>query len=196
MCLKTIFSTPVWILEYENFEKEKNKFLESGNKYRKENPQSEFYSNRKGYQSPKKLYEKEGLSNLFNFICGACSLSARQLELRNKKPIIVAAWINYNESREAINIQHSHDGVFSGVFYLKTPTGSGNLTLVNPHINSLWKGCVISNPKNGFTSEHVSIQPKEGQLIIWPSYLEHFVEPNTCDDSRISISFNIQLLED
>lgn len=195
MCLKTIFSTPIWITKYENFEEEKNKFLESGDEYRRENPQSEFYSNRGGYQSPKQLYQKEGLSNLFNFICGVSNVSANQLKLKNKKTLIASSWINYNETKEAMNIQHSHDGVFSGVFYLKTPVGCGNLILVNPHINAMWRGCVMSNPKDGFTSEHISIKPKEGQLILWPSYLEHFVEPNTCDECRISISFNIQLSE-
>ena len=31
----------------------------------------------------------------------------------------------------------------------------------------------------------------EGLLAIWPSYLDHFVEPSQTDEERISISFDI-----
>jgi hypothetical protein len=31
----------------------------------------------------------------------------------------------------------------------------------------------------------------EGLLMIWPSYLDHFVEPSQTDEERISISFDI-----
>ena len=31
----------------------------------------------------------------------------------------------------------------------------------------------------------------EGLLMIWPSYVDHFVEPNQTNNERISISFDI-----
>lgn len=35
---------------------------------------------------------------------------------------------------------------------------------------------------------------KQGDLIIFPSYLNHFVKPNTSDKKRITITFNIEML--
>ena len=35
------------------------------------------------------------------------------------------------------------------------------------------------------------IKPIEGLLIIFPSYLDHFVEPSNADEDRISISFDV-----
>ena len=38
-----------------------------------------------------------------------------------------------------------------------------------------------------------SIKPEEGLLVLFPSYLEHSVNPNNSDKKRIVISFNINL---
>jgi ectoine hydroxylase-related dioxygenase (phytanoyl-CoA dioxygenase family) len=40
----------------------------------------------------------------------------------------------------------------------------------------------------------LKIEPEEGSLIIFPSYLPHSVEPNKHDEERISISFNVLAL--
>ena len=37
-----------------------------------------------------------------------------------------------------------------------------------------------------------TVNPLNGQLIIFPSYLEHYVEPNLTQETRISISGNIK----
>ena len=43
-----------------------------------------------------------------------------------------------------------------------------------------------------FTKEPViRIEPVEGNIILFPSYLPHSVETNNHDEERISISFNL-----
>jgi predicted 2-oxoglutarate/Fe(II)-dependent dioxygenase YbiX len=39
-----------------------------------------------------------------------------------------------------------------------------------------------------------SVDVEEGDIIIFPSTLEHLVQPQTTDESRITISFNIRAL--
>ena len=39
--------------------------------------------------------------------------------------------------------------------------------------------------------EFKNLNIMEGLLMIWPSYLDHFVEPSQTDEERISISFDI-----
>ena len=39
-----------------------------------------------------------------------------------------------------------------------------------------------------------SITPKAGTLVLFPSYLEHKVNPNLSNEERIVISFNVSLL--
>ena len=44
-------------------------------------------------------------------------------------------------------------------------------------------------------SDSASINPQEGLLVLFPSYIEHFVEPNQSSEDRISISFNLLSLK-
>ena len=39
------------------------------------------------------------------------------------------------------------------------------------------------------------IKVLEGDLLIFPSYLPHYVEPNKSDEDRIVISFNIDIIK-
>ena len=105
--------------------------------------------------------------------------------------VMPAAWLNVNDSRQCMNSDHIHGGVFSGVFYLQTPEGSGKLVLQNPAINRMWLGCSLSPRKNKFTGISTRIEPVEGNIILFPSYLPHSVETNNHDEERISISFNL-----
>jgi uncharacterized protein (TIGR02466 family) len=36
--------------------------------------------------------------------------------------------------------------------------------------------------------------PLEGRMLIFPSYLAHQVEPNESDEDRISVSFNLSIV--
>jgi uncharacterized protein (TIGR02466 family) len=70
-----------------------------------------------------------------------------------------------------MNSEHVHGDVFSGVFYLKAPEESGKLVLQNPAINRMWNGCALTSQKNQFTGESIRIEPVEGNIILFPSYL-------------------------
>ena len=43
-------------------------------------------------------------------------------------------------------------------------------------------------------SNFFSITPKEGLLVLFPSYLHHSVDMNKAEEERIVISFNIDLI--
>ena len=48
-----------------------------------------------------------------------------------------------------------------------------------------------SNDLTGSNAGCISVVPKEGKIILFPSFLDHLVEPNLTHEPRISISFNI-----
>jgi uncharacterized protein (TIGR02466 family) len=97
-------------------------------------------------------------------------------------------------SEHGWNSPHIHPrSLISGVFYVKTPDTVQNNTARN---YSGWFG--LSDPRQGSQQwplseqmTHVYIQPQEGTLILFPSYLTHFVSPFNSKESRISIAFNI-----
>lgn len=186
-----IYSTPVWQSEYENFEENREKFLEFVHNYRENNPEGKNVSNVGGYQSPKTLQLEGVFSDLYDHICSIALKAASDLDFIDLDIGISSAWININDHKGCINAQHIHDSVFAGVFYLSAPEGSGKLILKNTSMNEMWPGSKLSSEKNQFTATDVQIDPVEGDIILWPSYLPHSVNPNTHDGERISISFNI-----
>ena len=94
---------------------------------------------------------------------------------------VQSMWANVNQ-QHSFNYHHTHEGYLSGVFYLKVPKNSGRLVFTNPAIRS------ESHP---IRVRNYPITPEPLACIVFPSWLEHYVEPNLSNDTRISISFNI-----
>jgi uncharacterized protein (TIGR02466 family) len=194
MELLPIFSTPIWSSVYPDFEEHKNSFLTCVRNFKTNNPKGENKSNIAGYQSPFTLQGEEELRPLFQYVCEMAIQAVQDLNFIPSNIFLTHAWVNFNDSRECMNSEHVHGEVFSGVFYLKVPPNSGKLVLNNSAMNRLWGGCSLIQEKNQFTGEQMKIEPEEGTIILFPSYLPHSVETNSHDDERISISFNLMVL--
>ena len=192
MNLMAIYSTPLWQSEYPNFEEEKETLLAAVKEFKEQNPTKEIpRSNINGYQSPSTLQNNEKLHPLYEYICQMAYKAAADLDFIDCDVALTEAWLHVNDSRQCMNSQHIHGDTLSGVFYLQTPEGSGKLSIVNPAINRMWDGCNLTSQKNQFTGETISIEPVEGNIILFPSYIAHSVATNDHDEERISISFNI-----
>jgi len=50
-----------------------------------------------------------------------------------------------------------------------------------------------SNRTNYLTYNKVEYKPQQGDLLIFPTWLEHEVETNFSDEPRISLAFNAEL---
>ena len=98
-------------------------------------------------------------------------------------------WVNINYQHSYNNV-HTHPGCwYSGVFYLKVPEetrGSGSLQFLSgqSHYMSDFTHCSKRDADN------FVVDPKEGDLLLFPSSMLHYVEPNEVDFDRISIAFN------
>lgn len=93
------------------------------------------------------------------------------------------------------NSPHIHPrSTISGVFYIQTPEEilrnevgdySGWLGFIDPRSHSqIW-------PLKGQVN-HYFIPPEPGSLVLFPSYLSHFVPPYQGVGQRIAIAFNLQ----
>jgi len=192
MNLMPIYSVPLWQSEYPEFEEHKETFLTAVKEYKEQTPTRETpRSNISGYQSISTLQSVEELRPLFEYLCQMGFKACGDLDFVDCDIALTSAWLNVNDSRQCMNSEHVHGDVFSGVFYLQAPEGSGKLSLVNPGINRMWNGCRLAHQKNQFTGESIRVEPVEGNIILFPSYLPHSVETNDHDEERISISFNL-----
>jgi uncharacterized protein (TIGR02466 family) len=97
------------------------------------------------------------------------------------------SWANIHD-RGGFNFQHMHEGaLLCGTFYLQVPEGSGALVFKDPRPgvhNSYAKG----PGANAF--KDIQLHPSAGLLVLFPHWLEHFVEPHGNDTPRICIPFN------
>jgi len=189
MNITPIYSVPLWQSNYPDFDDHKEIFLKTIKEYKDQNPSIKRSNN--GYHSPETLQTVSELNPLFEHICKLGFKACADLDFVDCDIALTSAWLNINDTRQCMNSDHVHGDVFSGVFYLQAPEESGKLVIKNPAINRMWTGCSLTSEKNRFTGECIRMDPVEGNIILFPSYLPHSVDPNNHDEERISISFNL-----
>ena len=179
---ENIFSTPIWGFMLKD-QLHQNADYTDYILNLQEKQYSETKSNRGGFQSKDDLHT-HGIFQEFNKAILNCSRTILENYVVGT-PYIQSMWANVNEQYH-FNLPHVHEGTLSGVFYCKIPESSGKLVLMDPAVRST---AHLINNKNFF------ITPEPLALIIFPSWLEHYVELNELEESRVSISFNIGIKE-
>jgi uncharacterized protein (TIGR02466 family) len=82
---------------------------------------------------------------------------------------------------------HPH-AVLSGVIYVAAPPGAGALRLEDPRLPLMMAAPPRRQDAPESSRTFVTLQPAEGALYIWESWLRHEVLPGK--GRRISLSFN------
>jgi uncharacterized protein (TIGR02466 family) len=96
----------------------------------------------------------------------------------------INAWFNVNGTGGG-NVMHTHSGNYlSGTLYLQS-TGTGYIELVSE--NFMYKNMHHCWPYFGSAKYY----PEDGDLLLFPSFLAHYVEPNPSLRSRINMAFDI-----
>jgi len=101
---------------------------------------------------------------------------------------ITESW--YNVALEG-SFQEGHvhpRSVFSGVYYVSVPPGSGKFQLYSPQDEMFPPYNITEN--NQYNSLAFKVTPKPGLLIIFKSSLRHMVELGSNKEPRVSLSFN------
>lgn len=97
-------------------------------------------------------------------------------------------------SKGATNALHIHQRAhLSGVYYVSTPKGCGDLIFEAPRPPQAERGPSLARQtlKN---VERLAAVPREGMLVLFPSWLPHRVGASQSDAERIAVSFNISLV--
>lgn len=111
------------------------------------------------------------------------------------KPKLTHVWIS--EMREGGSHEfHVHGNSWiSGNFFVKIPYSSAKLVFQRPNYGfDMWSGANFWKPKTINNIEY-SFSPSVGKLLLFKSSMIHGVRHNY-SDSRICISFNIDLVRD
>ena len=153
-------------------------------------------SNYGGWHSEYLNPSDEALQSLLGIVLTKCNGIKKEFGFKETKTVELANyWININRKNN-FNLPHLHTESFlSAVYYVKLPKKSGKIMFKNPivaHQYTIHKDTI--DEYTHFNAGEWSVQPEEGQLLIFPSWLEHYVQPNESDDYRVSIAFNTKLI--
>jgi len=111
-------------------------------------------------------------------------------EVNTHEPLhILSAWVNICQHSD-YNPIHEHTGLLSGVLYIDCPpstsdTSNNNVPLTDGHTQ------FIFGQELRFSNALLTIYPKPGTLLLFPSWLMHTAYPSRSELNRTTISFNL-----
>jgi len=190
-----LFPSSIHRLGIDNFDDYKDQLIEETYQEREEDPIGRKVSNYGGWQSKLINIQKDKSKLLKNIITD----SVLKLPILNDVYAVVEGWKNINEPGN-FNVKHNHPrSNLSGVFWIKTPKHSGNIVFESPEIFDRYQE--LDSYTNEFKYDSnvymtYYFTPKEGNILIFPSNLQHEVKENKSNEDRISYSFNIKLIHE
>ena len=114
--------------------------------------------------------------------------------IKIKEIKIINLWV-VRQLKNEYNPIHYHEGQLSGVGYLKIPKNMNQNKLVkNKNIKTNGTIDFINGQKNFLSKSIYNLNPKLGDLLIFPNYLMHTAYPFNVDGERRSFSFNVKIL--
>jgi len=198
-----IFTTPIYkgkVPNYEDLNKNliKNDVLKNGSMYQKESYHGKFSTSfaTSDYGTER---DTEHLNILIDYINNSVKQYVSKYTL--DKPTIFPdkidiqdIWFNsckkgeYQESHN--HLLYREESPLSFIYYLKLPEGTNENTVF---INDLKKYETLYFPQLKLVQSHFIPRCEEGDFIIFPSFIEHYVRHNTSNEERLTIAGNIFL---
>ena len=132
-------------------------------------------------------------SELYNKVEQKFNELHAQLDLRDEYvQKITQFWINSNFNESIVRPHRHPDGFFSAVYWPLADENSSPLGFITPNqqLAHVFRPQYVKN-FNPFNSEQFFFQPKSDCLLIFPSWMWHYVaHKNSNSTDRISIAFD------
>ena len=191
-----LFPSPIHSLGIDNFNDYKDQLIKETYQEKDENPIGRKISNYGGWQSDQININHCKSETLKEIIIGSLS---RLEPLSDNISMAVEGWKNINGPGD-FNVKHNHPrSNLSGVLWIKTPKDSGNIVFTSPQFFDKFQELYSYNDEFKLKSNAYMTYyfiPKEGNILMFPSSLEHEVKENKSNEDRISFSFNVQLIHE
>jgi uncharacterized protein (TIGR02466 family) len=92
-----------------------------------------------------------------------------------------------------VNAPHDHPGwVWSGVYYVHVPEGGGDGAI--EFLDSRTNLRVMGLPGATFDAPKYAVAPQTGRLLLFPSFLRHWVRPWAGSGCRVAVAFNVRFV--
>ena len=187
-----LWSTPIWIVNLSDNDIHPTKTSLNEDLLNfvvgevEKNPQVVKKSNRGGWQSRTDLHKEPALEDLKKQIYNVCKSIFPPMQGMYFKQM----WAGVNKKGN-YNVLHQHGQyMLSGGYYLQVPENSGKIQFRDPRPSAMANWITTYVLRKG---EWEGYTPKASDLMIWPAFIDHQVEPSQSDQDRIMISFDLNL---
>jgi uncharacterized protein (TIGR02466 family) len=146
------------------------------------------------WQSSHELHRLAALEPLARCIEAAAEAALESLKIGPRDVEITACWATVNAPGRG-HAAHTHPNSFlSGVYYVATRAGADTINFHDPRSQT----SVIRPPVTqlaAVNADQAVVAVSDGTLLLFPSWLQHSVDPNASARNRISVSFNLMFTE-
>ncbi len=188
------FPTPVWAIQLENYKLVNEEMYNYIKIQQKIDGVGINKSNIKGWHSKDFILSEKEPQNFISFISSSIEQVMIDMNWDKEKQLakIDNMWAIVNIGGSA-NLRHQHgNSTISGAYYVRAPENCGDIVFYDPRPAPVYSYPNAKQP-NSLNAQVNSISPKEGALVLFPSYLDHSVNENLSKNERIVISFNIRI---
>ena len=189
-----LFPTPVWTLQLDNYKIVNEQMYDYIKSEQSKDQAGINKSNIKGWHSKDFNLNEDEPQKFISFILPAIEQVMIDMNWEKQKQTakINNMWAIINTGGAA-NLRHQHgNSTISGAYYVRAPKNSGDIVFYDPRPAPVYSHPNVTNP-NLLNAQVNGVSPKEGALVLFPSFLDHSVNENLSHDERIVISFNIKI---
>jgi uncharacterized protein (TIGR02466 family) len=132
-------------------------------------------------------------NNQLNDISNFCQNASKVFFEKIYNPIndveiyITQSWLNWTYSNEYHHTHAHPNSIISGVFYINADKSFDNITFGKHNYKMIE---MYPKAYNDYNTDEVDFKVKTGELLLFPSNLQHRVNTTKGNTSRISLAFN------
>ena len=189
-----LFPTPVWTTQLENFRNMNEEMYSFIKESQIVDQKGIKKSNNLGWHSKDFDMQQTKPKNFIKSISPYIEKVMTDMNWEKEKQSVKISnmWAIINTGGSTNSRHHHGNSTISGAYYVRAPNNCGDIVFYDPR-----PAPIFYYPKsissNSLNAQVRSITPKEGALILFPSYVDHSVNENLSNDERIVISFNITI---
>ena len=180
-----LWATEIYSFKSDNIDNDKIKeiLLE-----KEKSESSRSISNIGGWQSEDTILEEDDFSGIKDFLFECVSSIKNEIYIDDVKFFLAQSWASVNRNGH-YNVNHDHGNSQWSCAYYVTETYTAPLYFIDPRVRIYMDNSNLFL-KNKYYNTLGSEKSMPGEVIFFPSWLEHAVAKNSTDNPRISISCN------
>lgn len=190
-----LFPTPLWIVDYEDFESVNRTILDEMDKV---DWDAEHQRHKLGSLSEHRHREDTFITVelvpsakvILDAFGSSCAQIGQELgwDMEHNDIRVEEMWAHITPPGK--NTQtHDHAGAhLSCTYYVRAPKACGNLRFVEDRKHR------FSEPAGSVIGMQKEVAAKEGRMVIFPAWVSHYVDENRSGETRVSLSFNASLV--